>query len=145
MDPDPIFRFANLVALGGWLLLLAAPHARITTRLVHSALLPLMLCGMYLVLVIVHFGNIRGSFASLDGVMGLFTDRNMVLAGWIHYLAFDMFIGSWEVRDARRLGIRHLVLVPCLLLTFMLGPIGLLLWFVIRSSLGREQPASPLE
>lgn len=145
MDPDPIFRFANMAAIAGWLLLVLAPHSRVTTRIVHSALLPLVLSAVYLVLIIVHFGKGEGSFATLDGVMALFTDRHMVLAGWIHYLAFDLFMGAWEVRDARRLGIRHLIVVPCLLLTFMLGPIGLLLWFVIRSSMRREHAAAVVE
>ena len=57
----------------------------------------------------------------------------MLLAGWIHYLAFDLFIGGWETRDAVRNGIPHLLVIPCLLLTFMLGPIGLLAYFALRS------------
>jgi hypothetical protein len=56
----------------------------------------------------------------------------MLLAGWIHYLAFDLFIGSWEVRDAQRLGLNHLLVIPCLALTFLFGPIGLMLYFLIR-------------
>ncbi len=55
-----------------------------------------------------------------------------MLAGWIHYLAFDLFVGSWEVSDARANGIHHLLVVPCLLATFMAGPIGLALYFAIK-------------
>ena len=58
----------------------------------------------------------------------------MLLAGWIHYLAFDLLIGSWEVRDARELGIPHLFVVPCLFLTFMFGPAGWLLYRGVRAS-----------
>ena len=47
----------------------------------------------------------------------------------MHYLAFDLFIGSWEVRDARRHGVPHVLVIPCLLMTFLLGPIGLLAYW----------------
>lgn len=145
VDAEPIFRFSNLLAMAGWVGLVAAPHSRLTHRLVHSGLIPLVLAAVYLVVILVHFGQADGSFATLDGVMTLFSNRMMVLAGWIHYLAFDLFVGAWEVRDARRLGIRHLAVIPSLLLTFMLGPIGLLVWFVTRAVSGKNDaaPAAP--
>ena len=71
-----------------------------------------------------------------------------LLAGWVHYLVFDLFVGSWEVSDARRLGIPHLFVVPCLILTFLLGPCGLLLYLAVRSfasgkrALGSESTAA---
>ena len=55
----------------------------------------------------------------------------LLLAGWVQYLAFDLFIGAWQVRDARTQGISHLLVIPCLLLTFLFGPAGLL-HFLIR-------------
>jgi hypothetical protein len=57
----------------------------------------------------------------------------LLLAGWVHYMAFDLFIGAWETRDARRAGVPHLMVVPCLILTFMLGPIGLLVYLALRA------------
>ena len=60
--------------------------------------------------------------------------ENLLLAGWIHYLAFDLFIGAWVLRDAQRLGIGHGLTVPCLLLTLAFGPIGLLTYFGVRLS-----------
>lgn len=63
-------------------------------------------------------------------------------AGWTHYLAFDLFIGGWEVRDARQRGIPHLLVVPVLVLTFLVGPAGLLLYLAIRLVGGRGRPAS---
>ena len=63
----------------------------------------------------------------------LFADPWILLAGWIHYLVFDLFIGAWEVRDAARLGIPHLLVVPCLVLTFLFGPVGLLLYGIVRA------------
>jgi len=78
------------------------------------------------------------SFVSLRGVMLFFTVPGAALAGWIHYLVFDLFVGAWQVRDARRRGIPHLAVLPCLLLTLALGPIGLLLYLGLRLALRRE-------
>jgi hypothetical protein len=61
-----------------------------------------------------------------------FENHWLLLAGWVHYLAFDLFIGAWQVRDSKALGISHLLVLPCLVLTFLFGPVGLLLYFLIR-------------
>jgi hypothetical protein len=74
----------------------------------------------------------------LTEVARLFENRSLLRAGWIHYLAFDLFIGSWEVRDSQRLGIRHLLVAPCLLLTFLFGPIGLAAYLGLRAGLRRR-------
>jgi hypothetical protein len=63
----------------------------------------------------------------------------MLLAGWIHYLAFDLLVGGWEARDSRERGIRHWFVVPCLMLTFLLGPAGWLLYLGVRSTAARGQ------
>ncbi|MDG1952967.1 MAG: ABA4-like family protein, partial [Gammaproteobacteria bacterium] len=73
-----------------------------------------------------------GGFGSLASVMILFSDPNLLLAGWIHYLAFDLFVGAWEVRDAQRTGIHHLLVVPCLFATLMAGPAGLAFYWLLR-------------
>ncbi len=77
--------------------------------------------------------------------MLLFTDRWLVLAGWVHYLAFDLFIGSWQVRDARRNRVPFVLVVPCLVLTFLFGPIGLLLYLLLAgvASRGKAWPGHP--
>jgi len=82
-------------------------------------------------------GEAEGDFFTLAGVQQLFANPWAALAGWLHYLAFDLFIGSWEVRNARRVGIPHWQVIPCLFLTFMLGPVGLLVYFVLRWSRGQ--------
>ena len=86
----------------------------------------------YAVLIIRFFGSSDGGFGSLEGVAALFQSKHLLLAGWLHYLAFDLFIGSWEVRDSQRNKIHHLMVVPCLLLTFLFGPVGLLCYLLLR-------------
>ena len=136
LTPDFLFSLANPAALLGWALLVLAPRWRGTRAVVLSGALPLLLAAAYAVLIATHYlgphGG-EGGFGSLDDVAALFRDRWALLAGWVHYLCFDMWTGAWEVRDAQRRGVPHGLLVPCLLLTFMVGPVGLLLYFGVRS------------
>jgi hypothetical protein len=138
MSPETIFSICTNLVLPGWLLLIFAPRWRWTTHVIAACVLPLALAVVYLLLVVTHFGQAEGGFGSLADVGLLFRDPHHLLAGWIHYLAFDLFVGAWEVRDARALGIHHLLVVPCLVLTFLLGPIGLLLYFGLRFAVKRE-------
>ena len=95
--------------------------------------MPGLLGLVYLYLVATHFGRVEWSFSSLPDVANLFENDHILLAGWIHYLAFDLFIGSWEVRDAQQSGVRHWFVIPCLVLTLGLGPIGLVTYLTIRA------------
>jgi hypothetical protein len=70
-------------------------------------------------------------FTSFDAIKQAFARDEVMLIGWMHYLAFDLFVGIWELRDAQRISLPHLLLVPCLLLTLLFGPIGLVLYWVI--------------
>jgi hypothetical protein len=137
-----VFVVCNDFALAGWALLVFAPRWRWTERLVLSGAWSLLLSLVYLVLVVIFLPSARGGFGSLDGVARLFENHALLLAGWVHYLAFDLLIGAMEARQARAAGIPHLALVPCLVMTLMLGPIGLLLFFVVKSA--RERRAAGL-
>jgi hypothetical protein len=132
VSADQIFSVCNSVALGGWLVLAVAGRSRWASYLAIGVIVPLLLAIAYLVLVVGHFGETKGGFGTLTDVAALFSNRWLLLAGWIHYLCFDLFIGSWEVRDAQAHGISHWLVIPCLLFTFMFGPIGLLLYFALR-------------
>ena len=132
MAPDVIFSICNTAVLPGWLLLAILPRWKWTTRLITSVIIPALLGCVYLYLVLTHFSEAEGGFGSLAQVHQLFQNPFALLSGWIHYLAFDLFIGSWEVRDAQRLGLNHFLVIPCLALTFLFGPIGLLLYFLLR-------------
>ena len=72
-----------------------------------------------------------------DNVARLFETREMLLAGWLHYLAFDLFVGLWIARDADAKGFSRLVQLPILFLTLMAGPIGLLIWLLVRERRAR--------
>lgn len=133
MTADTLFSLANNLVLPAWLLLIVAPGWSWTQRLVHAAWIPLLLGGAYAALALLGPPAPEGAgFSSLTGVMRLFDAPVWALAGWIHYLVFDLFVGAWESRDARRRGVPHVWVVPCLLLTFLLGPAGLLVYLTVR-------------
>ncbi|MDP9230613.1 MAG: ABA4-like family protein, partial [Bacteroidota bacterium] len=72
------------------------------------------------------------SFGSLAGVMALFQNPRLLVAGWVHYLAFDLLTGVFIKNNSLKHGISHWLVIPCLFFTFMLGPVGLLLYMIIR-------------
>jgi hypothetical protein len=131
MTPDLLFRVLNMIAMAAWLPLVVLPRRRWATTVVPIAI-PALLGVVYVVLIAVSLPGSNGGFSSLAGVRALFDDPHALLAGWAHYLAFDLFIGGWEVRDAQQRGISHLLVVPALALTFLVGPAGLLLYLIIR-------------
>ena len=133
MTAETLFLICNNGVLPAWLLLVVAPGWVWTQRLVHSAFIPILLGGVYGWAFLSSSGAPEGaSFFSLSGVMLFFTAETAALAGWVHYLVFDLFVGAWEVRDSRRLGIHRLAVVPCLVFTLMLGPLGLLAYLLLR-------------
>jgi hypothetical protein len=132
MTADQLFSALNLLTMAAWLPLLVLPRARWATTVLPVAM-PSLLAAVYAVLVAATLSRSDGGFSSLAGVRALFDDPWALLAGWVHYLAFDLFIGGWEVRDAQRRGIPHLLVVPALVLTFLLGPAGLWLYLGIRA------------
>jgi hypothetical protein len=135
---DWIFLAINLVVAPVWLLMMVAPRWRVTERVVRGGWAPLAVAAIYVVLILTHMGATNGHFFSLDGVSQLFTDRGVVLAGWAHYLCFDLMVGSWISRDAQRAGVAHWLVLPCLFLALMFGPSGLLLYFAVRGYKTRE-------
>jgi hypothetical protein len=73
-----------------------------------------------------------GSFKDLEGVINLFKSPRSVLVGWIHYLAFDVIVGLYIVKNSQHYGINHWLILPCLFFTFMFGPLGLLMYLLLR-------------
>jgi hypothetical protein len=131
---ETFFSIANATAMVGWLLLALLPRWRWSARLIGPVLIPILLALAYGALLVPNLFSAEGGFGSLAGVAQLFETPELLLAGWIHYLAFDLFIGSWVVRDAQRSGLPHPWVLPCLALTFLAGPIGLALYLGLRAA-----------
>lgn len=135
MSDAQLFQYANTTALLSWIALVIQPR-RVAPAL--RFVIPALFAVLYIWALSSAPKNPDGGFGSLVQVKALFTQDRAVLAGWVHYLAFDFFIGCWEVMDARERGISHLLVVPCLFLTFMFGPVGLLLYFGVRAATSRR-------
>jgi len=138
VSADVLFAICNNGILPAWLLLIVAPGWPWTQRIVHAVWIPALLGLAYLFALTQGSPPEGASFFSLAGVMSFFTDPWAATAGWIHYLAFDLFVGAWQVRDARRNGISHALLLPCLIATLMLGPLGLLAYLALRGLLRQQ-------
>ena len=134
MTLEHIFGLCSLLALAGWIALLAAPLARVplirTARLITTTLALAYVVQMFTITQPVQ----DGSFSTLAGVSALFSVPGNVMLGWTHFLAFDLFTGAWEVEDAGRVGLPHWVVLVPLGLTFLFGPIGLLTYGAIRTA-----------
>jgi hypothetical protein len=137
MTPNGLFRLCGTLAMLGWLCLVLTPlwpksvRERLP-RLIGAICIPAVISVAYTGMILTHWAGHPGGFNSLDAVMLLFTSRRLVTAGWVHYLAFDLFIGGWEIADSRQRGIPHLLMIPLLLLTFLFGPMGLLAYLGLR-------------
>ena len=140
MSADLIFSICSNSVLPGWLLLVLLPKWRWTLGLICTAIIPIVLGMVYVGLFLSQLGNLPagGGFGSLGSVTTLFSNPYVLAAGWIHYLAFDLFVGAWEVHDSQQQGISHWLVIPCLILTLMLGPAGLAVYLIIRTVITRR-------
>ncbi len=140
MALEAAFTVANLIAMIGWLLLLIAPNWK-ATRLGLPLAISFLLALAYIALAAVGFPKAiqaGGGFGSLEQVEALLGQPAALLAGWIHYLAFDLFVGSWIAADALRQGFHRLATAPVLVLTFLAGPAGLALYFLMRATICKK-------
>lgn len=134
MKTAEIFSIANSMAMPMWLLMIILPKWKVTRFLIDYKVIPLLLSVIYAFYMIYHIQTGAGlDFGNLSSVMALFTLENAVMAGWVHYLAFDLLIGMWMLNENQKLGIHQLLMAPCLFATFMLGPVGFLLFMIIRT------------
>lgn len=124
---ENLFSLAGSVAMLGWAVLILAPRRNWLTALLRQSVVGL-LSLFYAVLILGYFFQVEGGgFDSIAAVRTLFASDPVLLAGWVHYLAFDLFLGIWIASEADRIGIHRVIQAPVLVATFMFGPVGLLL------------------
>jgi hypothetical protein len=102
--------------------------------------IPVLLAGLYAVLLALHAPGAEGGFSSLADVAALFRTEGVLLAGWVHYLAFDLFIGAWICRRGAAEGMNPWLVRLCLPPTFLAGPVGLLLFLGLRAAIAKREP-----
>lgn len=133
MNLETIFSIANATALIGWLSLAFLYKVKGVRTILLVAVIPLLLAVAYTVAISASFlGPHQGGFDSLANVALLFQNKTALLAGWIHYLCFDLLLGTYETYDAEKHQINHWLILPCLFFTFMFGPVGFLLYQILK-------------
>lgn len=134
MTPTEVFSIANMMAMPMWILMILSAKWKVTRFLIDFKIVPIILSILYTIFIIKSMLNGPAmDFGSLESVMKLFTAENAVLAGWIHYLVFDLLVGMWMLDENKRLELHPLIMAPCLMSTFILGPVGFLIFMAFRA------------
>jgi len=141
VNEELVLKVVSVPVLVGWLAMLLAPRARPTRWLLESDVLPLGIGGLYLALVLPHLPGLLREFDTLAHIGAALQRPGMLLAAWVHYLAFDFLVGRVVLADSQRRGLPHLLVVPCLVLCFLLGPVGYLAYAGVRLLARRFRPA----
>lgn len=132
-EPERLFALANSAALIGWMILIILPRRFDVIFFIPQYLMPFGFALLYASLIFANVYTVDGGFSSIADVRALFSKDELLLAGWLHYLAFDMFIGAWIARQSDAIGLPRLLQAPILVATFMFGPVGLALFLTMRS------------
>lgn len=132
MSYEPIFSLAGVLAMVGWAMLLLSPLVPVWSDRIAGFLVPGILSAGYVVILFA-FPAPGGGFGSFAEVRELFSHADALMAGWIHFLAFDLLVGAWICRQGRRDGLPFWSVVPCLPVTLLFGPAGFLLFQLIRA------------
>ena len=130
---DTIFSIASGYTLLGWIALVVFPDADFLEKLVHYGVVLLLAVAYTSLAVLSYLDPSPVGFGSLEEIRALFTSDQALLAGWCHYLAFDLFVGHWISNQARQIKLPGLLRILCLLFTFLAGPFGLLLFYTTKA------------
>ena len=139
-----LFSASFLLVAPFWLLMVFLPGWRWTERIVRSVWIAAPAALLYTVLVLPQFGSVFGAVAQPDlpGVMALLGTPAGATIGWVHFLAFDLFVGRWIYLDSRKRGLSPWLLGPILIFTLLLAPMGFLLYLLVRNL--RPLPQEPV-
>jgi hypothetical protein len=141
IEPETVFRAGNFIAALSWLALAASPASAAwapRVRRVTGRFVPLAFAVVYVAMIAAYWVP-EGGFGSVAQVQRLFAVPGLLVAGWLHYLAFDLFVGSWIAGRTAELRWPHVVVLPLLALTFAFGPAGLLAYAALRATLLRDR------
>jgi Domain of unknown function (DUF4281) len=144
---ESLFLLVNLLPLPFWFLMIALPHWRGTQRVMRGRVVLIPLLAAYSVLIASRLPELRALVANFElptlrSLAGWLGRDEWALLAWIHFLAFDLFVGRWEYRDSRERRISAWLMAPVLTLTLLFGPLGLLVYLLVRA-LFRRAPAEP--
>lgn len=131
MSASDVFQIVNSIVLPAWLILIFFPNKSWRNPVIYT--FSAAMAVVYAIYVFQGLGDFdMESFSRLEGIKAMFTSDEAVLTGWVHYLVFDLLVGNWILNQSHKHRINHFLIIPCLLLCFMFGPLGFLLFYVIK-------------
>lgn len=131
MSSSLVFQIVNTIVLPAWLILIFFPTKSWRNPIIYA--FALLMAALYAFYVATGLGSFDfEAFSTIEGIKAIFATDEAVLTGWIHYLVFDLLIGNWILNQSQKHGIKHALIIPCLLLCFMFGPVGYLLFIFIK-------------
>ncbi len=133
---DALSSIASNLAIVGWIAIVLLPKSDLVVKVIARLVIPGLMALLYVVLLATHRGDVPqgGGLGSIDEMQLFFSVDGLMVVGWIHFMAWDLFAGTWEVEDSQKHGIAHLAVLPALAATFMLGPVGLLVYLLLRET-----------
>lgn len=146
MDWQTIFKFANLFAMLAWIVLIFGPRREVIYTVLREGVVGLFCLFYASVLIYLLFiapvsGGGGTDFSTIEGVRAAFAADAGLTLGWVHYLAFDLFVGLWIARNADEISLSRIVQAPILLATFIFGPFGLFIYLIVRRIHGARKAA----
>jgi hypothetical protein len=138
---EMLFLAAQAIAFLGWAALFALPWIGRRRAILWARWVAVPLCLLYILFFVTHIGAIpRDEGYTLAAVGHAFDKPVLLLAGWIHYLVLDLWVGTWEAEHAGETGLGHAALAACLFATMMIGPLGLLIYLAIAAGRSKKAP-----
>ena len=133
MNYEIIFNIYNTGILIFWFFLLVFPKSKLTQKMTDFPWIPLVIAFGYIYFLGTSDSIFSVDFSSLSGLTEMFQNSNPrgVAAGWLHYLAFDFWVGCWILRDSQKKGVKHVFIIFPMLFTFMLGPVGVIIYTLV--------------
>jgi hypothetical protein len=140
MNMETIFQLSNLLVMPFWFLMILLPHWQWTKRIMGSLWIVVPAALLYAVFVVPNMLGLLGDLANptLGGISALLGTPQGATIGWIHFLAFDLFVGRWAYLDSRNHNFTAWLVSPILFFVLMFGPLGLLLYLAVRALLLRR-------
>ena len=131
MTASEVFQIVNTIVLPAWMILIFFPTKSWRNPVIYG--FAMFMAVVYVFYVVTGLSDFNfEDFSKLEGVKAMFSSDEAVLTGWVHYLVFDLLIGNWVVNNAQKHKISHYLIIPCLFFCFMFGPVGYLLYSIVK-------------
>ena len=135
---EMLYYWVNLGVLPFWLILIFFPQSHICRYLVTSIFPIFVLGGAYVFMLYKSYigsYDFDGNFdlyLGIDNISNLFSNKTFLIMFWIHFISINLFVGGWITRDSQKLAINKIVIIFPLLITYLIGPLGIFIYWLIR-------------